>query len=63
VSGTRCNCDESRALRRLVRLFAWRARLLQLVHSCPAAAKPDSVRRKWNRRLHWAETKLKELDR
>jgi hypothetical protein len=35
----RCNCDEAKALRRLMRLFAWRARLLQLVHSCPAAAK------------------------
>ena len=57
----RCGCDEAKALRRLMRLFAWRARLLQLVHSCPAAAKPAAVRRDWNRRLGWVERKVKEL--
>jgi hypothetical protein len=52
---------ERQRLWRLLKLYAYRARYLQLFHSCPPAASSDAARNKWNRKLRWAERRVLEL--
>lgn len=46
---------------RLLKLFAYRARYLQLLHSCPNAGEGDAPRNRWNRKIRWAERRILEL--
>jgi hypothetical protein len=61
LSAGPCSCDSQRSAMRLVRLFAWRARYLQLIHTCPPAAN-EKGRREWDRRLRVARAKLERLE-
>jgi hypothetical protein len=54
---------ERQKLFRLLKLFAYRARYLQLFHSCPHPGLGDAPRNKWNRKINWAERRVAELGR
>lgn len=54
---------ERRQLFLLLKLFAYRARYLQLFHACPNAGEGNAVRNKWNRKMRWSERRIVELSR
>ena len=53
---------EKQKLWRLLKLFAYRARYVQLLHSCPHPGAGDAPRNKWNRNVRWAERRVRELE-
>jgi hypothetical protein len=47
----------------LLKLFAYRARYLQLYHSCPHPGHGDAVRNRHNRKIAWAKRRVDQLSR
>jgi hypothetical protein len=46
----------------LLKLFAYRARYIQLFHSCPHPGEGDPVRNRWQRKLRFAKARVTSIE-